>query len=218
MSEAEDTINAIRDGHVEALVVNSPAGEQIYTLRGADQPYRLMVEQMREGALTLAADGAILYCNDRFAELVAESSQRLTGQNLALFLAPADASKLRVMLAADAFRDEIQLRSTLGALNPAQISSTAMYIDGIRTVAVVVTDLTHERVERGLRESGRLKDEFLATLSHELRTPLNVILGWTHMLLADHLPESSRRHALELIDRNARCRRSSSTTSSTCRA
>ncbi len=204
LSEAEDTINAIRDGHVEALVVHAPEGAQVFTLRSADQPYRLMVEQMREGALTLGADGAILYCNDRFAELVAESAQRLTGQNLALFLAPADTSKLTVMLAADAFRDEIQLRSTLGALNPAQISSTAMHIDGIRTVAVVVTDLTHERVERGLRESGRLKDEFLATLSHELRTPLNVILGWTHMLLADHLPESSRRHALELIDRNAR--------------
>ena len=45
--EAEDTINAIRDGHVEALVVHAPEGERIYTLRSADQPYRLMVEQMR---------------------------------------------------------------------------------------------------------------------------------------------------------------------------
>src|SRR6185503_17573408 len=68
LQEAEDTINAIRDGHVEALVVNAPDGEQIYTLRTVDQPYRLMVEQMREGALTLSADGTILYCNQRFAE------------------------------------------------------------------------------------------------------------------------------------------------------
>jgi CheY-like chemotaxis protein/two-component sensor histidine kinase len=71
-------------------------------------------------------------------------------------------------------------------------------------VAVVVNDLTHERIERGLRESNRLKDEFLATLSHELRTPLNVILGWTHMLLADQLSDSTRRHAVQLIERNAR--------------
>ena len=69
LQEAEDTLDAIRDGHVEALVVRAPEGEQIYTLRSADQPYRLMVEQMREGALTLAADGTILYCNNRFAEL-----------------------------------------------------------------------------------------------------------------------------------------------------
>ncbi|HXD73056.1 MAG TPA: hypothetical protein VN628_04945, partial [Vicinamibacterales bacterium] len=57
LQEAEDTINAIRDGHVEALVVSTPYGEEIFTLKSADQPYRLMVEQMREGALTLAADG-----------------------------------------------------------------------------------------------------------------------------------------------------------------
>ena len=74
LREAEDTINAIRDGHVEALVVHAPEGEQIYTLRSADQPYRLIVEQMREGALTLAADGTILYCNQRFAELIAQAA------------------------------------------------------------------------------------------------------------------------------------------------
>jgi signal transduction histidine kinase len=85
-----------------------------------------------------------------------------------------------------------------------QLTSAALKIDEVRTVAVVVTDLTHERIERGLRESNRLKDEFLATLSHELRTPLNVILGWTRMLMSDHLPEKTRRHAFELIDRNAR--------------
>jgi CheY-like chemotaxis protein len=88
-------------------------------------------------------------------------------------------------------------------LSPALLSSISLDIDGIRTVAVVVTDLTHERRERGLRETNRLKDEFLATLSHELRTPLNVILGWTRMLLADQLDATTRTHAFELIERNA---------------
>src|SRR5690349_6092672 len=77
LQEAEDTISAIRDGHVEALVVSAPDGERVYTLRGADQPYRLIVEQMREGALTLAADGTILYCNERFAELMAHPAERI---------------------------------------------------------------------------------------------------------------------------------------------
>jgi PAS domain S-box-containing protein len=203
LHEAEETIQAIRDGHVEALVVHTPQGEEIFTLRTADQPYRLMVEQMREGALTLAADGTILYCNSRFAELVASPPERVSGRSIAAFISPDDAARMNTMLLSDTFRDEVQLVSSIGGSNPAQLSSIALKIDGIRTVAVVVTDLTHERVERGLRESSRLKDEFLATLSHELRTPLNVILGWTRMLLADHLPASSRHHALELIDHNA---------------
>ena len=203
LHEAEETIRAIRDGHVEALVVRTSQGEEIFTLRTADQPYRHMVEQMREGALTLAADGTILYCNKRFAELVAEPPERVAGRAVGEFLSPDDVPRLKTMLVSDSFRDEVQLLNSIGAQNPAQLSSIALSIDEVRTVAVVVTDLTHERVERGLRESSRLKDEFLATLSHELRTPLNVILGWTRMLLADHLPESSRRHALELIDHNA---------------
>src|SRR5262249_53672327 len=82
LREAEDTLKAIRDGHVEAVVVRGSDGNRIYTLRTADQPYRLMVEQMREGALTIGADGTILYCNLRFAELVAALPERIAGRNL----------------------------------------------------------------------------------------------------------------------------------------
>jgi len=203
LREAEDTIEAIRDGHVEALVVHGQDGEQVYTLRSADQPYRLMVEQMREGALTLAADGTILYCNQRFAELMALPPERIAGQGLGQFLHPDDGPTLVRILNSKSNRAEVQLATVGGAVNPAQLSSITLDIDGVRTIAVVVTDLTHERTERGLRESNRLKDEFLATLSHELRTPLNVILGWTRMLLNDQLSERARTHAFELIDRNA---------------
>ena len=203
LEEAEDTINAIREGHVEALVVSAPDGEQVYTLRTADQPYRLMVEQMREGALTLSADGTILYCNQRFAELMARPAERIAGQPLRDFLSADDLPTLQRVLTSESCRAEVQLNTAVGAGHPAQLSSILLNIDGTRTVAVVVTDLTHERTERGLRESNRLKDEFLATLSHELRTPLNVILGWTRMLLNDQITEQARRHALELIDRNA---------------
>jgi len=203
LREAEDTLAAIREGHVEALVVQSPKGEQIYTLHSADQPYRLMVEQMQEGALTLGADGTILYCNSRFGELIALPPEQITGQHVSRFVECDDPSRLEAMLTGDAFKEECRLRTAFGASNPAQLSSTALHIDAVRTVAVVVTDVTHEQIERGLRESNRLKDEFLATLSHELRTPLNVILGWTRMLLGDHLSDSARQHALQLIDRNA---------------
>ena len=203
LHEAEDTINAIRDGHVEALVVSGPHGERIYTLRGADQPYRLIVEQMGEGALTLSADGTIVFCNQRFAELMGRPAERIAGRPLAAFVHSGDLPTLQSVVSSESCRAEVQLTTAAGALNPAQLSSIALDIDGVRTIAVVVTDLTHERTERSLRESNRLKDEFLATLSHELRTPLNVILGWTRMLLNDQVSDHARKHALELIDRNA---------------
>src|SRR3954470_507919 len=203
LREAEDTLQAIREGHIDALVLQTPDGEQIYTLRTADQPYRLIVEQMREGALTLSAEGTVLYCNARFAELVGQSSVGIVGQVFASFVAPQDRAAIRTLLNAETFREDCELLTAHGISFPAQLSATALVIDEARMTAVVVSDLTAERTERTLRESNRLKDEFLATLSHELRTPLNVIVGWTRMLLTDQLSEATRRRALETVDKNA---------------
>ena len=53
LEEAEETLRAIRKGEVDALVVSGPQGDQVYTLKGAEQPYRVFVETMNEGAATL---------------------------------------------------------------------------------------------------------------------------------------------------------------------
>src|SRR5258706_12463078 len=203
LREAEETIEAIRHGHIDALVLSDQEGERVYALGTADQPYRLMVEQMHEGALTLSATGTVLYCNARFAELLGQSSLGIVGQPFQTFGAPAHRGRIQTLLESATFRDEYHLLARDGTPIPAQLSATALDIDGTRTLAVVVSDLTPERTERALRESNRLKDEFLATLSHELRTPVNVILGWTRMLLSDQLSVATRRRALELVDKNA---------------
>jgi len=57
---------------------------------------------------------------------------------------------------------------------------------------------------RRAEESGRLKEEFLATISHELRTPLNAILGWARMLRSGQLSDDNAAKALDTIERNAR--------------
>ena len=69
LAEAEETLRAIQQGEVDALVVNTGKEEQVFTLQGADQAYRLVMEQMNEGVMTLSPDGIILYCNQRFADL-----------------------------------------------------------------------------------------------------------------------------------------------------
>jgi len=49
LREAEETLNAIRDGEVDALVASGPSGEKVFTLEGAEHPYRVLVESMNEG-------------------------------------------------------------------------------------------------------------------------------------------------------------------------
>jgi signal transduction histidine kinase/ActR/RegA family two-component response regulator len=145
-----------------------------------------------------------LYCNVRFAEIVGTSCEALTGRPFQELLSSGDRARFLDALQQGTFRDEFQLVRSPAGVIPVQLSATALVIDDLRTTAVVISDLTQERSERALRESNRLKDEFLATLSHELRTPLNVILGWTHMLRTDGLSDRASKHALDLIDRNAK--------------
>ena len=64
LEESEDTLEAIRRGDFDAVVVQVPGGaRQVYTLESADRPYRVLIEQIQEGALTLSEDGKVLYCN-----------------------------------------------------------------------------------------------------------------------------------------------------------
>ena len=70
--------------------------------------------------------------------------------------------------------------------------------------ALLEQSQTNERLYRQAEESGRLKEEFLATVSHELRTPLNAILGWARVLRAGQLAGADAAKALDTIERNAR--------------
>jgi formate hydrogenlyase transcriptional activator len=82
LEEAEETLRAIRKGEVDALVVSTAEGDRVFTLMGAEHPYRVMVETMNEGAVTLASDGTILYCNQRFADIVKGSLEKVIGEAL----------------------------------------------------------------------------------------------------------------------------------------
>ena len=90
LREAQETLEAIRHGEVDALVVNSPEGDQVYTLRGADYSARMLLQEMSEGAATLIPDGSILYCNKRFAEMLRLPHEKVIGALAREFVAPAD--------------------------------------------------------------------------------------------------------------------------------
>jgi PAS domain-containing protein len=82
LHEAEDTVRAIRAGEIDALVVTGPLGEKVFILRGADHPYRIIVEEMNEGAATLSPEGTILYCNRRFADLLETPLEQIIGSSI----------------------------------------------------------------------------------------------------------------------------------------
>src|SRR4051812_33128407 len=88
LQEAEDTLEAIRLGQVEALLVDGPRGPRVYTLEGADHRYRRLVETMNEGALLVSPAGLIVYSNAAFAALVASRLETIVGRSLAELVDP----------------------------------------------------------------------------------------------------------------------------------
>lgn len=86
--ELEEAIRAIRNGEVDAIMVSGDKGEQVYSVSSAETPYRTFIEKMSEGAVTLTKAGTILYCNQRFAELVQSPFERVIGTSIKRFIAP----------------------------------------------------------------------------------------------------------------------------------
>src|ERR1700744_1810577 len=86
LREANETLEAIRNGEVDAVVVHGARGNQIYSLTGADQPYRVYVERMQEGAATISEDGLFLYATQLFAKRVNEPLERVISARASAFL------------------------------------------------------------------------------------------------------------------------------------
>ena len=70
LDEADETLRALRSGEVDAIVASGPEGDRVYTLKGADETYRVMVQEMAEGAVDLTLDGLILFSNKQFATML----------------------------------------------------------------------------------------------------------------------------------------------------
>ena len=105
LSELQETLDAIRSGAVDALVVAGPEGDQIFTLKGADESYRVLVEAMNEGAVTVDGEGTILYSNTRFAILLKTPLEKVLGVPLPGFIALAERDRFRDFLKYSAQRN-----------------------------------------------------------------------------------------------------------------
>src|SRR5215472_456342 len=156
LSEAEDTLNAIRCGSVDALVVRTPRGEQLFTLKGADQTYRALAEAMNEGAVTLK-EGVVSYSNNYFAETVRTPLEKVIGASIFDFVeSPQFRSFLSHLKKGKSVVGaiEAELRAGDGTLVPAVLSASRFYSEGSAMVSLVVTDITErKRNEAALRES-----------------------------------------------------------------
>ena len=161
LREAEETLEAIRSGAVDAVVVSGPNATQVFTLQGADHPYRVMVEVMNEGALTVDSQGTILYSNARFADLVQRAVTDIPGMSLSRFISPAHQRAFAALLgegATKSAKGEFALENG-GAAVPVLLSLSPLPLENGPTICVIATDLRDQKARHAAEVSeARTKD------------------------------------------------------------
>jgi len=148
LKTAEETLRAIQSGEVDALVVSGRRGEQVVSLKGGEPAYRMLVEAMSEGAATLSRNGAVLYCNRRFAELICRPAGTIIGIAVQSLVAETERDRLEAFLAEAqeaVAKGEFNLRCRDGSLVPVYLSLNRFRGYQGHALGMVITDLSEQK-------------------------------------------------------------------------
>ena len=213
LEEAEETLRAITNNEVDALVVDGPQGQQVFTLEGAEQPYRTLMETMSEGALTVGADSTILYCNQRFAEMLKGPLNRIIESSFRDLMPSGEWQAFNSLLTTcdmEGCRGEYHLGTLKGGQVPVYISARLLKLQDLEGFCIVATDLAEQRaLEQQIRQSQKMGvlGTMAGGIAHDFNNLLGAIIGFSEILEED-LPvgDPRRRHATRVLEAGMRGR------------
>lgn len=144
LAEVEDILDAIKRGEVDAFVTDD---RRVFTLKTADHAYRILVETINEGAVTLTADGTIMYCNGHVADMLSLHLDKIIGSSILDLVRSDESKKLKSILHRcqnSTARAEFHLKKKNGKLLPVLISCNSLKQDNT-SLCMVITDLTEQK-------------------------------------------------------------------------
>lgn len=166
------------------------------SLRESEERFRLLIDSVQDYAIfMLDPEGHVMTWNNGAHRIKQYQDHEIVGSHFSIFYPQEDRTiNLPGALLKEALRDGraedegFRMRKD-GTRFLANVIITPLYDEKreLRGFAKITRDLTNQRQIEQLRESGKRKDAFLATLAHELRNPLAPILNAVEML--QHKPD-----------------------------
>ena len=222
LEEAEETLRAIRSGDVDALVVEGPAGSQVFTLQGVDAQSNQfrgeILAQISDAVVAVDMEERITYLNAAAERQYGVVASEVLGRYLRELWTSQWPLEADEVAARNALREtgywrgenihrkrdgeRIHVESAVICLH----DTAGAEIGFLATIRDITQRKdTEERLRRAAEEAeaaSQAKDDFLAALSHELRTPLTpVLMTAAAMELDPELPDATREQ-LSMIRRN----------------
>src|SRR5688572_1654320 len=167
LREARESIDRIKTGNIDALVVSNEKNITVYTEKTADEPYRLLIEKMHEGAVTVSQDGIILYCNSYFANMVNLPLQKVTGTGFKNYMDQPSQERFESLLkqSREHTTEELYIYPKDAKAIPVRMSVTILSLDNNFVLSIILTDLT---VQKKNQEELKHRANQLELLNKEL--------------------------------------------------
>jgi len=165
--EAEETLRAIREGEVDAVVIRGAddLSDEVFTLEGGVESYRTFMEAMDPGAVALDEYLSVLYANGSLCALLGVSAETLQGRHFLEFFNAENAEQLKQLVAAlQQEKQSVEIKwLAKEKLSSFLVSATRLRLGLLAGYALTFTDLTERNRAKAAEDSERAARAIMAS-------------------------------------------------------